>query len=453
MKIPINQPVLALILFAGIAMAIVGLGPRGDGHDHDAHAAEMTCSEGCTDHVVPLDEHEDHEEEGHEGHNHEQPLLDLDELALAQCEHEIKAIECDECRYEFGVAKLDPELAKALIQTQTVTVAQSSPETLVLNGEIELNLTRVAQVTSTGSGRLDSIIGLQGQTVAQDAPLAVLQSAELGRAQAALQEALAQAELAQTAWQREQQLMEQNISSQADYQQAQAAWKKAQAMLESTHKQLDLFGPGVTTSQDFGRLTLTAPISGTIIEQNALRGQWVEPQQSLYTVADLSNLWFWATVYEKDLQRLIVRSQGTQPTSAEIRFAAFSGRSFPATLALIGQTMEHDTRTIRVRFDVPNPDGLLRPAMFGQAEVALGATYPVIKIPATAVLSDEDQDFVFIRWQEDLWVRRDVEVLKRSGDWVELLSGIEPGMTVAIQGAFMFKSEVLKEKMGAGCAH
>jgi cobalt-zinc-cadmium efflux system membrane fusion protein len=68
-------------------------------------------------------------------------------------------------------------------------------------------------------------------------------------------------------------------------------------------------------------------------------------------------------------------------------------------------------------------------------------------------VSDGNVDFVFQQWKDDLWLRRDVTVGRRIGPYVEILSGIEPGATIVTSGAFMFKSDVLREKMGAGCAH
>jgi cobalt-zinc-cadmium efflux system membrane fusion protein len=106
-----------------------------------------------------------------------------------------------------------------------------------------------------------------------------------------------------------------------------------------------------------------------------------------------------------------------------------------------------------VRLVADNVQGKLRPGMFVTAFIPLAECEHVVHVPESAVLTDEGRHFVFVELADALWIRRDIAVGHRDKGMVEVLAGLTGGETIATRGAFMFKSEVLKEKMGAGCAH
>ena len=109
---------------------------------------------------------------------------------------------------------------------------------------------------------------------------------------------------------------------------------------------------------------------------------------------------------------------------------------------------------VKVRATIENPDRALRPGMFCEATINLGdgQVEEVLAVPRSAVLSDEGKDFVFKHWKGDFFVRQDVRKGREFFGVVELLEGLEGGETVVADGAFLLKSDVLREKMGAGCA-
>jgi len=384
------------------------------------------------------------------------------ELFKTRCEHDVAIIDCDECRYEAGVAKIDPALAQGLIETQAVRAEQHAGRRLNLTGEVQLDLTRVVEIASAGAGRVEEIRRILGDTVAVPDVLAVIQSSEFGTAQAAFLEARAKLDLAQQTHEREKQLREQKISSEADYLVARSELATAQAMVSAARKRLQLFGLSheqiesfakADSEAPFGQLTLTAPISGTIIDQSIIRGQLIDATHTLYRIADLSRVWVWCNAYESDLAALHERVASGRPVPAEIRVGAFAQTTFRGTVDMIGSQLDRETRTLKVRVVADNPEGRLKPGMFVKVSIDLDGSQTVLRAPATAVLSDAGQDFVFTRLTDELWVRRDVTVGPVSAGLVEVHSGLNDGDVIATKGAFMFKSEILKEKMGAGCAH
>ena len=90
--------------------------------------------------------------------------------------------------------------------------------------------------------------------------------------------------------------------------------------------------------------------------------------------------------------------------------------------------------------------------MFCEVHIGFDSEENVVAIPKGAILSDEGKRFVFSHWKDDFYVRRDVQTGREFFDMVEIVSGVEPGERIVIDGAFLLKSDVLREKMGAGCA-
>jgi cobalt-zinc-cadmium efflux system membrane fusion protein len=158
-------------------------------------------------------------------------------------------------------------------------------------------------------------------------------------------------------------------------------------------------------------------------------------------------------VHSRDLAQLL-EAEKRGPVAVEIAVAAFPGRQFKGVLDYVGATMNEQTRTVKVRSTVKNPDLELRPGMFYEAAISLGngKEEKVLAVPRTAVFSDEDKSFVFKHWKDDFFVRQDVRKGRDFFAMVEILAGLQAGDTVVTDGAFLLKSDVLREKMGAGCA-
>jgi cobalt-zinc-cadmium efflux system membrane fusion protein len=459
MKSKLIHAITSLAVFAGLSVLLLGLTwqPHVHADTIGGHEAHDTC---CPPPVGQAAEAAEHEHE-HAEHVAAGPLS-LDELRQRRCEHEVAIIDCDECRYEAGVARISPQTAQGLVETWPVRMESQATRRLTLTGEVQLDPTRVAQIASAGTGRVEEVRKHLGERVEAGDVVAVVQSPQFGESQAAFFEARARLDLARRTFDREKQLHESRISSQADYLAARSELASAEASVAAARKRLQMFGWSgerieslTLTDPDssFGQLALTSPLGGIVMEQNAVRGQLVETTDTLYRIADLSRVWVWCDVYEADLAALHDRIGSGVGVPAEVRSGAFGQIVFHGTLDLIGSQLDRQTRTVKVRVVVDNSEGRLKPGMFVRIAVGLDGDREVLRVPATAVLSDAGQTFVFARLTDDLWIRRDVTVGPGQDGFVEVRAGLSDGNVVAYRGAFMFKSEILKEKMGAGCAH
>jgi RND family efflux transporter MFP subunit len=167
-------------------------------------------------------------------------------------------------------------------------------------------------------------------------------------------------------------------------------------------------------------------------------------------VGDLSDLWLWADLYEDQLARVVAAERGVLRAGVSVK--AFPGQVFPGTVDLVGPTMDEKTRTVKVRIAVANPDGKLRAGMFAAVLLYLPGEVEALVVPRAALLADQGRSFAFLHHHGDFYVRRPVVTGRSSLDWVEVTAGLSGGETVVTSGAFLLKSDVLRSKMGAGCA-
>lgn len=405
-------------------------------------------------------DHDDHHEHG----ERRQLRYDGDLLARLKgqrCEHKAAILECSGCRYEVGAVELTRGLLEAskkdLVQTARAIRGVSS-DRLALTGEVAFDEKRVVHISPRIKGVARRVFVAVGSRVKAGAPLLGMESIELGRLRSSYLQARARAELALSEFQRQKKLHADQISSSRARLQSQTALRVANISLAAARDQLQLIGFSQQQIKRLavggsrgGRMTLRSPMAGIVVSKHAVPGERITPDKTIFTVADMSVVWVWAAVYERDLARLLEARRAGRP-AAMVRVRAFARRTFAGTVDYVGATMDESTRTVKVRVVVANRDLLLRPGMFARINVGLGRGAPTLLVPAEAVVSDEKRRFVFVRIGTRRFLRRDVVTGKREAGQVEVISGLKPGEEIVIRGAFLLKSDILREKMGAGCA-
>ncbi|NQT92535.1 MAG: efflux RND transporter periplasmic adaptor subunit [Lentisphaerae bacterium] len=405
-----------------------------------------------------------HDEHGDE-HGEEDALsMSLEEIDEARCEHQTETYRCAECRYEVGVVKVPASLLKqgqsenGLIRTGEAR-RQKVTAGLQTTGEIRLNDNATVHVTPRIPGVVESVAVDIGARVAKGDVLFTINSTELGKTLAEYQRSRALAALSKNTYEREKKLFDQKVASEQDMIEAQMAYERHKTDLVAAEQTLHVLGlieQDVAAREkshgpDIGILPVRASISGTVLERHAVIGEMVEPGSDVMLLSELETLWAWVDIYERDLGLLVGGEKGG-PISVDITVEAFPGRLFSGTIDHIAAVMDERTRTVKARAIVQNTDGLLHPGMFCRVNIATGAAEDVLVVPQSALLTDEGAEFVFKHWKDDYFVRRAVKSGRRFQEVVEVLDGVKAGESIVTEGAFLLKSDVLREKMGAGCA-
>ncbi|WP_224360816.1 efflux RND transporter periplasmic adaptor subunit [Hyalangium versicolor] len=356
----------------------------------------------------------------------------------------------DEHEGEAAV-RIAPEMLRDLRVTTAPVETRPGGESVTVLGELTFSEDAYAEVASPISARVGSVAVTTGQQVKEGQRLVDLQSPELGRARADLQAAQARVTTARQAAERKRTLAEERIVAQKEAQAAEAEVAAAEAEVSAAQARLVSLGAGreeLSTGQAAPSFTLRAPIAGTVIERSARTGQMADPSEPLFRIGNLSSLWLIVHAFERDAVRM-------QPgAEARVLFAAFPGREFSARVGYIGQRVDVASRTIAVRLELDNPDGLLRPGMSASASIPLGgAGAAIITVPATSLQRLENGWVVFLPTpKKGVFERREVGRGRTLGDEVEVLSGLKAGEQVVVEGAFLLKAEVEKSS-GGGEAH
>ncbi|CAI07325.1 cation efflux system transmembrane protein [Aromatoleum aromaticum EbN1] len=183
------------------------------------------------------------------------------------------------------------------------------------------------------------------------------------------------------------------------------------------------------------RQTFHSPANGVVLEKNAVQGARFMPGEAVYRIADLSKVWVIADIFERDLARVRVG----QPAS--VTLDAFPDRRFDAKVGYLYPTLNVETRSTRIRLELDNREGLLRPGMFAHVELASGSPTPRVTVPTSAVIDDGVRQVVLIALDEGRFKPQPVRLGERGTDHVEVLEGVEAGDRVVTSANFLIDSE------------
>jgi cobalt-zinc-cadmium efflux system membrane fusion protein len=339
------------------------------------------------------------------------------------------------------------EIARAGIETVAVSrgsfqVHRQFPAT------VQANENELAEVTTLVSGRVVDVFVDFGEDVEKGATLARLHSTDLGLAEAVYLKGIAKLYEANLAYKRAKDLLDHKAISQAEFHRREAEMKSARAEAREAGHRLELLGVSAREMLRLDReqtirsdVAIRAPFAGRIISRNITRGEVVDPNKKLFTVADLSEVWVVGSVSEKDVQ-FIHKNQMVEVVAAAYPHAIFRGK-----ITYVGDVLDPATRTMRLRVSVPNPDKALKPEMFALVLVYAEPKPDVLTIPLAAVQNGDHDQVVFVQREEGRFEARTIRLGEESGDVVAVLDGLRDGEQVVTKGAFVLKSEAEKQKI------
>ncbi len=314
-------------------------------------------------------------------------------------------------------------------------------ETLRVPGRIEVNETRVARVGSPVTGRVSELEVREGDNVARGQILATLTSTELSNTQLEFLKALSQKRVADRAAARAQQLLDADVIGAAELQRRQAEAIQADADLNAGSDRLKVLGMSpraIARLSETRRVDSTShivsSIAGTVIDRKVSPGQVVQPADTVYIIADLSEVWVSADVPEA-LAGTVRAGQ-----TVEVEIPAIPDRRIRGVLAFVGVTVNPETRTVRVRMDVPNQEREYKPAMLA-AVLVQGPPQKRRVVPAAAIVRDENRDYVFVQAAPDTFVLRQVTLGDDYDGLRVLIAGLRPEDRIVIDGAFHLNNE------------
>jgi cobalt-zinc-cadmium efflux system membrane fusion protein len=312
--------------------------------------------------------------------------------------------------------------------------------------EVQAEPDKQAHVSSIVSGQIARVSASVGARVEAGQTLVVIRSVALGAARAQVARSRANVEVAEANFRRQEELQREKIGAERHFLEAQAELRRAQAEQSAAERALEVYGRGGSGSE----VTIKSPIAGRVISRHATVGEVVAPSDVLFEIVDISRVWVVGRVYQQNAGAI------HEGMSTILTLQALSGRTFTAPLDYVAPALDERTRTLPVRVVLDNPDGMLRPGLFGTLSISpagdTGDSVPAISSSAVQRLGDET--VVFVPANEDGEFRAvSVTVASRGGDLVRLRSGLAAGDRYVAEGAFVLKSELSRGELGEGHAH
>jgi cobalt-zinc-cadmium efflux system membrane fusion protein len=337
-----------------------------------------------------------------------------------------------------------PQLKR--IHIEEVHAEKIPLEEVIVPGKIEANPTRISKIALPVAGRVKQVLVTIGDAVGQGQPVIAMDSPEIGaglsayrQAEAKLNQAKATQSKAEADLARIKDLFENRaiaqkevIGAETSLAQAKSDVAQAQAALEESDKKLQIFG--LRSDRWAQDIIIRAPVSGKVLEISVAAGEYRNDTSApVMTIADLFTVFMAADVPESQI-RLI--RPGEQ---VEIALAAYPGETFRGEVKRIGDTVDPQTRTIKVRAELPNPSGRLRPEMFGEIRHRQGFREAPV-LPAGAIVQGDQRNIVYREKSPGVFEIVEVTFGKREGDRVPILTGINVGDRVVTDGAMLLRN-------------
>ena len=356
-----------------------------------------------------------------------------------------------------------PDQQRAGIQTAFVLV-QRTPRTLSVAGQVALDEQHTSHLGTIADGRITVVNVLPGNIVQRGEVLGCLHSHMVHETVGALVQAYAETDrqrgavnFAKQAQARYHHLYSIQAASLEESQRSDQEVLQAQKMLvdgeanvhmerEHLSELLQVSPESLTPGNLYDRelIPIRSPINGVVIARNISVGQVVDTGFVAFDISNLSTIWVTAAVNQQDLP--LVR----QGAPADVVTAGYPDQVFHGRVAMIGDTLNPETRTTPVRVVVPNPGTRLRPGMFASAHIAEPETREAVFVPEEALQNINGMPVVFVTADGTTFQARTVNPGTRSMGKAEIVDGLKPGDRIVVNGAFMVKSEMLKGTMGDG---
>ncbi len=321
---------------------------------------------------------------------------------------------------------------------------RTSVTVLRATGKIQFNEEQLARVTAPVTGRVVEVLARPGDVVEPGHKLLVLDSPDVGSAKSDYAKAVADLERAEHALKLARELFEVKAIAQKEIREAENEYRKAVAERQRAAARLRTLGvrdaqlPDIAARADATTLVMVAaPRSGVIVERNVSPGQVVAYGQSdtplnLFVIADLSTMWVLADVYEPDVAKVGLG----QPVA--VTLPCCPGERYEGRVINISDSIDKETRTLKVRAVVPNRGRALKAEMFVNVSIATGAGQ-VLVLPQSAIHREDGQTFVLLEKSPGAYERRPVRLGADLDGLVEIQEGVTPKDRVVSGGSILLK--------------
>jgi membrane fusion protein, heavy metal efflux system len=320
--------------------------------------------------------------------------------------------------------------------------AETAPLVPVINavGTVDFDPQHVAAVGARLRGLVTRVHKFEGDKVEAGTVLAVIESAELGEAQAAVNTLEAEKRAAELNLARETALAEKKLSTAREQEMAAVEARRYTDLLGAARQKVAaMIGNGARSGR-LGAHELRAPILGTVVERSVAPGQTVDGELVAFRVANTERLWVELDVFEKNLSLVQVGD------SVEISALSAPAKTFGGRVARVGAVIDSETRSAPLRIEIGNPDSSLRAGQAVNARIhaSAGGRHDGVLVPTSAITFVDGKPTVFVVKGPGAVQVASVELGFSNGTQTEIVSGVAAGNEVVSEGVFALKSELFR---------
>lgn len=360
-------------------------------------------------------------------------LVAVATLLSAGCGEKTKAPPAAPDAQVSGDTIVFPPGSAQLTSLRVVEVVADRESSVRINGRTTWDESMTSRVTSPVAGRVVSVAAAPGATVRKGETLAVISSPEFGASQAEARKADTELEQAARALARSRELYSAGVIPQKDLQAAESDFARARSERDRTGARERLYGGSGVIDQQY---RLTAPLAGVVVVRNLTVGQEVRPEQPadqpLFVISNPSQLWINLEVPE------ILSGEVQLGEIVRITVPALPGEVFEARVDYVADFIDPQTRTVKARATVTNPNRRLKAEMFITAEVEIPPTL-ASRVPASSVVLIDKDYYTFVETEPGTFVRRPVRAEEGTLGFFRVTKGLQPGERVVADGALLLQ--------------
>jgi len=355
------------------------------------------------------------------------PICGMDLVLKSEVDND-EASELDSSLIGVEHVSLSPsQQVLANVQTEKINAMQFSGSK-TFNGYVKMNEQSFAHISTRAPGKIIKMYAnFEGQPVRKGEPVFELYSPELIATQKEFFLALRN--------------YEQVANSDNEF-----AIEQAKSLIDAARSKLKLFEMTEKQIEDIEQskevknsLMHYSPVAGTITKKYVHVGHWATEGEDIYDVADLSNVWVIANIYQSDMQ-FIKNGQIVEITSD-----AYPGETFRAKINFVGPVFNPETRTLEVRIDVSNSGGKLKPDMYVKVMInTFSGQY--IGVPRSAVIRSGERDIVYVEKEKGIYIPKEVSIATERDGYYGISRGLTEGDVIVVSGGFLIDSETQIQK-------
>jgi len=323
------------------------------------------------------------------------------------------------------------ELNGKQLQHVKIDVVRLVPESdqLTAVGEVSFAEDNVVRIYPLVSGTVEKVTVSLGDYVAKGQILASLLSTDISQYQRDYNVSKSNLEVEEKNLQRSKELFDSGMQSEKEFATAKKDYANALSEFNERKQILELYGGSVNDLD--ARYKIKSPRSGFIVERNITEGTQIRNDNgtNVFTISDLKTVWVWANVHESDIS--IVH----EGDNVIVRTIAYPDKAFEGTIRKIGTMLDPDSRVIRVRTELMNDNGLLKPEMFATIGITSKKQLKVTAIPKTAIVLENNRYFVMRELEPKQFEKVSVSLGKAFGEYYEILSGLNTGDKIVVEGS------------------